>query len=252
MTSPVRIIPSLLLSGDRLVKGVGYKDYRDAGSPASSARIYDAQGADELSFLDIDASKKGNPPKLDILKAVAAECATPLTFGGGINTLELASAAIAGGADKVSMTTTAFENPTLITQVAERFGRQACMVGVDVFEDGNRLAFYDHRRDECTSASVEEWILEAQRLGAGEIRISFVNREGRRSGFPIDHMRALRKLISVPMIIEGGAGNLDDVDAAFDVEIDGLILGTMLVFSDNNIVQIKRHLEARKRTIRPW
>lgn len=252
MATPVRIIPSLLLHNKRLVKGVAYRDYRDAGAPASTARIYDAQGADELTLLDIDASKEGRAPDFATLKNVAEECTTPLTFGGGLRSIEEASEAIASGADKLSLTTTAMDDPSLITAVAERFGQQACVVGVDVQEISGAVSLYDHRSDKVVGGDVEAWIDEVQDRGAGEIRISFVNREGTRSGFAIDALRRLRERIRIPLLIEGGPGNLEHVDDAFAVGMDGLVLGTMLIFSDNNIVQIKRHLEARKRPIRNW
>ncbi len=252
MPTPVRIIPSLLVKGSRLVKGVQYKNFRDAGSPASTAHIYDAQGADELTLLDIDASRENRPPDIEMLKKAAEECTTPLTFGGGITSMEIAREAIASGADKVSVTTGAIDNADLISELAHRYGSQAVVVGIDVKETSGGLALYDHRTETVLPRSVEAWIGEVQQLGCGEIRISFVDREGMRNGFPLATVSKLRALIRTPFVIEGGAGNLDHVDEVFNTNIDAISLGTMLIFSDNNIVQIKRHLEARKRNIRQW
>jgi cyclase len=166
--------------------------------------------------------------------------------------VEIARQAMASGADKVSVTTSAIDNPDLISDLAHQYGSQAVVVGIDVKETSGGLVLYDHRTRASLPQPVETWVNEVQQRGCGEIRVSFVEREGMRNGFALDAVRKLRSLIKTPFVIEGGAGNLDHVDEVFDTKIDAISLGTMLIFSDNNIVQIKRHLEARKRNIRQW
>jgi imidazole glycerol-phosphate synthase subunit HisF len=245
-----RVIPSLLVRGQRLVKGVTYADWRDAGNPQTTVRAYNAQKADEIILMDIDASQEQRGPDLDIVRAVASECEMPLTVGGGIKTPDAAAACLSAGADKIAVTSAAFEVSGLIEEMAHRFGAQAVVVGLDIIADGENEALYDH----CTRSSRKaDWVALARTMvarGAGEFRLMSVDREGTRCGLNVDLYRRLRAAVDVPIILEGGAGTLDHLLEAMNEGVDSVAIGTMLVFSDNNLVQVKRHLRNAGHDIR--
>ncbi|MBM3517328.1 MAG: imidazole glycerol phosphate synthase subunit HisF, partial [Alphaproteobacteria bacterium] len=210
-----RLIPSLLLRRDRLVKGVAFADHRDAGNPVTTARIHNAQGADELLLLDIDAAREARGPDVAHIAVVARECFMPLTVGGAVRSLADARACMAAGADKLCLTTTALDNPDLIAELAQRFGRQAIMVGIDVVGAGDGWALWDHRTATIRAErGLEAWVREVVARGAGELRLMRVEREGRRNGMDIALLRRVRSLVDVPLVVEGGAGSLDHLDEA--------------------------------------
>lgn len=238
-----RLIPSLLLEGGRLVKGVAYRDRRDAGNPTTTARVHNAQGADELVLMDIAASRNGVDPDFDTIAAVAEECFMPLTVGGGIASVETARRCMECGADKVCLTMTAYDNPALIGELAEILGRQAVVVGIDVLSEGEERRLYDHRRGGPADRNDwKGWMTEAVSRGAGEIRLMAVDREGRRTGMDTELLVQAESAVDVPVILEGGAGNVADIAAAMAEGASAVAVGTMLVFSDNNLFQIKSHL----------
>ncbi len=240
-----RLIPSLLLRGGRLVKGVNFKEYRDAGKPDTTARAHNAQGADELILLDIDASREGRATDIETVGKVAAECYMPLTVGGGIRSLDNARACMNAGADKLCVNTTALDDPDLITRLARVFGAQAVVLGADITGDANAPRLYDHRSGKAVpDFDPMAWLVRGVELGAGEIRLAAVYREGTRKGMDLELLQRVRELVSVPVILEGGAGTLDQLGEAMTAGADGVAVGTMLVFSDNNLVKIKRYLAA--------
>lgn len=238
-----RLIPSLLLEGGRLVKGVRYGDRRDAGNPTTTARVHNAQGADELILMDVTASREGREPDFDTIAAVAEECFMPLTVGGGIASVETARRCMECGADKICLTTTAYDRPALLGELAEILGRQAVMVGIDVVSDGERRRLFDHRRG--ASADRDDWkgwMVEAVAHGAGEVRLMAVDREGTRTGMDTGLLAEAEDAVDVPVILEGGAGNVAAIATAMAEGASAVAVGTMLVFSDNNLFQIKSHL----------
>lgn len=240
-----RLIPSLLLRGGRLVKGVRFADYRDAGSPQTTARVHNAQGADELLLLDIDASRNGRSPDLETIAAVARECFMPLAVGGGINCLEVAQACMAAGADKICLTTTALDRPELIAELANVFGRQAIILGLDIWSDERHRWLFDHRiHRTLEDPDWRAWLRRAVSMGAGEVRLMAVDREGTRTGVDLDLEREAMDLVDVPVIVEGGADSLVHLSAALAAGADAIAVGTMLVFSDNNLMKVKRYLAA--------
>ncbi len=199
-----RLIPSLLLEGGRLVKGVAYRDRRDAGNPTTTARVHNAQGADELVLMDIAASRNGVDPDFDTIAAVAEECFMPLTVGGGIASVETARRCMECGADKVCLTMTAYDNPALIGELAEILGRQAVVVGIDVLSEGEERRLYDHRRGGPADRNDwKGWMTEAVSRGAGEIRLMAVDREGRRTGMDTELLVQAESAVDVPVILEG-------------------------------------------------
>lgn len=245
-----RLIPSLLLKEGRLVKGVAFADWRDAGRPDTTIRAHSAQGADEMLLLDIEASRHGRGPDIANLRAAAKECRVPLTFGGGIRSLDDARACFAAGADKLCLTTTALDQPSLITTLSRIFGSQAIVLGLDVVEVSSGIRLFDFRSRQAIDKDVFAWIAEGVQRGAGELKVTVVNREGARAGMAIGLVADLLRQVSVPVIVEGGAGSLPDLDEAFAAGVDGVAVGTMLVFSDNNLVKLKRYLAMRGRNVR--
>ncbi|HET6493552.1 MAG TPA: imidazole glycerol phosphate synthase cyclase subunit [Burkholderiales bacterium] len=246
-----RLIPSLLLRNGRLVKGRYFRDYRDAGAPETTARAHNAQGADEILILDIDASREGRRPDFPALRRVAAECFMPVTFGGGIRSREDALRALDAGADKVSLTTAALDRPGLVEDLAYMLGSQAIVGGVDVLAGGAGPLVYDFRRDAPVDGrSVVQWIDELVARGAGEIRITCADREGSRAGMDLGLIGCLATRLKVPLVVEGGAGVLDHLAEALNAGASGVGVGTMLVFSDNNLVKIKRFLRSQNCSMR--
>ncbi|MBO6782203.1 MAG: imidazole glycerol phosphate synthase subunit HisF [Alphaproteobacteria bacterium] len=248
-----RLIPSLLLREGRLVKGRAFAEHRDAGNPATTARAHNAQGADEIIVLDIDASRDRRPPDLDTVAVVAAETQIPLTVGGGVDSVDMARACLGAGADKICLTSTARQRPELISEIARLCGRQAVVLGIDIETgaDGSRK-LYDHRTGSADGATDwRHWLAEGVTRGAGEIRLMAVDREGTRTGFDTALFHDARAYVNVPIILEGGAGTLDQLTDAMEAGVDSLALGTMLVFSDNNIVKLKRVLANAGQPMRP-
>lgn len=240
-----RLIPSLLVSGGRLVKGVRFTGYKDAGQPDTTARAHNAQGADELILLDVDASRQRRATDLATIRKVAAECYMPLTVGGGIRSVDDARACMDAGADKLCVTTTALDDPDLIGRLARVFGTQAVVLGIDILGDDETARLYDHRSGKAVaSLHPWEWLRRGVGLGAGEIRLAAVDREGTRRGMDLSLLSRAQALVNVPVIVEGGAGTLDHLGEAMSAGADGVAVGTMLVFSDNNLVKIKRYLAA--------
>lgn len=247
-----RLIPSLLLRRGRLVKGVRYAAHRDAGHPVGTARAHNAQGADELVLVDIDAAREGRAPDLKTLKAVAAVTFVPLTFAGGVVDTETARACIAGGADKVMVTAAALDRPPLIDTLARTLGVQAVVLGLDLIrDDEGAIWLYHHARAErLTGRDWKAWVKEAADRGVGEIRAMAVHREGTRAGFDLDLHEEIQSLTRVPVVLEGGAGTLKHLDEALRAGVMAVGLGTMLVFSDNNLFKVKQFLGARGHLVR--
>lgn len=245
-----RFIPSLLLRDARLVKGVRFGAHRDAGRPDTTARTYNAQGADEAILLDIDATREGRGPDTETISRVAAECYMPLTVGGGIRTLDDARACMAAGADKLCVNTGAMDNPDLIETLARRYGSQAIVLGVDVAGSTGEPRVYDHRTARAGARRAVDWVREGAARGAGEIRLMAVDREGTRTGMDLILLSQVADTVTVPVILEGGAGLLEHIDEAFAAGAAGVAAGTLLVFSDNNIVKIKGFLQSQGRAVR--
>lgn len=246
-----RIIPSLLLSGGRLVKGTAFANHRDAGNPPTTLRAYAAQKADEALLIDIDATREGRGPDIAAVRLAARECSMPLTIGGGITSVERAKACLDNGADKICLNSAALDDPDLISACAHRFGSQAVVVAVDVIDRSGSISLYDYRSGKALpDRNWLEWLGQAENKGAGEIRLMDIGREGGRQGYNSGLLAAARARCSLPIILEGGAGKLDDLSGAMQQGADALALGTMLVFSDNNIIQVKRFLKNAGHSIR--
>lgn len=246
-----RLIPSILVHQGRLVKGKFFKDYRDAGGPATTARAHNHQGADELIACDIEASKKNQEPDFETLAEIAEECFMPLTIFGGVNSEDRAARCMDIGADKVGLTTAALDHPELMTTLAHRYGAQAVLLGLDVVKQGGQYHLYDHRTDGIIEGKDPfEWANEAVERGCGEIRIMRADQEGMHTGFDLDLYQAMRAQVDVPLILEGGAESLLHLEEAYRAGVDAVAVGAMLVFSDANLVKIKQHMRSKKLNIR--
>ncbi len=213
MTVRARVIPCLDVADGRVVKGVNFVALRDAGDPVEQARAYDAAGADELCFLDIGASHEGRGTILDVVSRTAAVCFMPLTVGGGVRTANDARALLLAGADKVAVNSAAVERPELVADIAERFGSQCCVASVDARRVGGGWEVFTHGGRRATGIDAVAHALRLAELGAGELLVTSMDRDGTRSGYDLDLIRAIADRVSVPVVASGGVGGLDDLVA---------------------------------------
>ena len=213
MTVRARVIPCLDVADGRVVKGVNFVELRDAGDPVEQARAYDAAGADELCFLDIGASHEGRGTILDVVRRTAAVCFMPLTVGGGVRTADDARALLLAGADKVAVNSAAVERPELVANIAERFGSQCCVASVDARRSSEGWEVFTHGGRRATGIDAIAHALRLAELGAGELLVTSMDRDGTRSGYDIDLIRAISDRVSVPVVASGGVGGLDDLVA---------------------------------------
>ena len=235
----LRIIPSLLLSNKKLVKGVCFKNHKNAGSPKTTTMAFENQGADEISIIDIDCYSNNIEPDYEVLNEISQFSKTPITFGGGIKNLDIAKKIVRAGAEKIYINRAALNNNELIKNLVKTFGGQAIVVGINIIKD---MDFYKIYEDINNQYNLEKYILDVQKLGVGEIKIMFVDREGKKIGIDLNYCNIINKIIYVSSIFEGGIGTLSHIEDAFNTKINALSLGTMLIFNDYNIVKIKSHL----------
>jgi imidazole glycerol-phosphate synthase subunit HisF len=240
-----RLIPTLLLRGGRMVKGVRFGDFRDVGAPVTTAKIYDAQGADELVFLDIEASSEGRGTIVDVVSKVADECFMPLTAGGGVRSLADFRKLLLAGADKVSINTAAVENPTLITDAARQCGAQCVVVSIDAKTGASGKAeVFTHAGRRPTGLDPVEWARKAAALGAGEILITSVDREGTREGYDLDLVRRVAEAVSVPVIANGGVGSLQDfVSGLTTGKASAVAAASIFHFTDQSVIKAKTFMK---------
>jgi imidazole glycerol-phosphate synthase subunit HisF len=237
------------MRGNRLVKGVGFDNHKDAGNPVTTVRAHNHQGADELVLLDIDASREKRGPDLDTISEIAKESLTPLTVGGGISDISTAIGCMNAGADKLTLTSSALDGLEIVSELARLFGRQAVVLGVNIVNSEDDV--FDHRTMSAVSGLKGlAWAKKAVECGAGEIRLTFVDREGSRAGLDLDQLARYRNKLNVPIVVEGGVGNIEHLLEGFECGADGIGCGTILVFSDNNIFKIKRYLSSAGLPIR--
>jgi imidazole glycerol-phosphate synthase subunit HisF len=244
----VRIIPCLDVKDGRVVKGVNFIDLRDAGDPVEAAAAYDRAGADELCFLDITASHEKRGIILDVVTRTAERCFMPLTAGGGVRTLEDVRALLRAGADKVSINTAAVANRAFIAHAAEKFGNQCIVVAIDakqVSGPGEAPAWeiFTHGGRNRTGLDAIAYAREAVALGAGEILLTSMDRDGTRAGFDIPLTRAISDAVPVPVIASGGVGTLDHLTAGIrDGGASAVLAASIFHFGDHTIGEAKRHM----------
>lgn len=244
----IRIIPCLDVKDGRVVKGVNFVDLRDAGDPVEAATAYDAAGADELCFLDITASHEKRGIILDVVQRTAERCFMPLTVGGGVRTLEDVRVLLRAGADKVSINTAAVTNRRFVAEAAEKFGNQCIVVAIDakrVSESPARWEIFTHGGRNRTGIDAIDYAREVVELGAGEILLTSMDRDGTRAGFDIALTQAISGAVPVPVIASGGVGTLDHlVEGVRDGKASAVLAASIFHFGDHTIGEAKRHMAA--------
>lgn len=244
-----RIIPCLDVDNGRVVKGVRFVDIRDAGDPVEIARRYDREGADELTFLDITASSDDRETMVYVVEQVAGEVFIPLTVGGGIRTLDDIRRMLNAGADKVSINTAAVFNPEFVREAAERFGSQCIVVAIDakqVSENPPRWEIFTHGGRKPTGLDAVQWARRMVELGAGEILLTSMDRDGTKAGFDLGLTRAISDAVSVPVIASGGVGNLQHLaDGILQGRADAVLAASIFHFAEYSVGQAKDFLAAQ-------
>jgi cyclase len=238
-----RIIPCLDVTNGRVVKGVNFVGLQDAGDPIEISRRYDEQGADELTFLDITASSDNRDLILYIIEEVAAQVFIPLTIGGGVRKIEDVRRLLNAGADKVSINTSAVQNPQLVAEAAGRYGSQCIVVAIDAKQVGTGWEVFTHGGRKATGLDVIEWAKKMQSLGAGEILLTSMDRDGTRNGFDLALTRAVSDVVDVPVIASGGVGNLDHlVEGIIEGHADAVLAASIFHFGEYSVRQAKVYM----------
>jgi len=239
-----RIIPCLDVTAGRVVKGVKFVGLRDAGDPVEIARRYDEQGADELTFLDITATSDQRDLILHIIEAVAAQVFIPLTVGGGVRKVEDVRRLLNAGADKVSINTSAVQNPQLVADAAAKFGSQCIVVAIDAKQVGeNRWEVFTHGGRTATGLDAVEWARKMEQLGAGEILLTSMDRDGTKNGFDLGITRAITDALNVPVIASGGVGNLQHlVDGVLIGRADAVLAASIFHFGEYTVNETKQYM----------
>ena len=251
----VRVIPCLDVDGGRVVKGVNFVGLRDAGDPVELAARYDLEGADELVFLDITASVDSRDTTIGMVRRAAEEVFIPFTVGGGIRSVDDARGILRAGADKVSVNTAAVDEPGLVTRLATEFGSQCVVVAVDARRSpGVESGFEVFTRGGRTPTGLDAvaWVTEVVALGAGEILLTSMDRDGTRDGFDIEMLKAVGAVATVPLVASGGVGDLDHlVEGATEGGADAVLAASIFHFGEHTVADAKRHLAAAGVAVRP-
>ena len=251
-----RIVPCLDVRDGRVVKGVQFEGLRDAGDPAELGRLYARQGADELVFLDITATRRSEPTAVRLAERVARDLFIPFTIGGGLRDTDQMRDVLHAGADKIGINTAAVERPALISEAADRFGSQAVVVAIDALRartpDGAepRWAVRVRAGTRHTERDAVQWACEVARLGAGEILLTSIDRDGTKSGFDLPLLRAICSAVPVPVIASGGAGSVEHFAEAFDAGASAALAASLFHFRELEIPDLKRQLAARGVAVR--
>ena len=245
MTLAVRVIPCLDVDGGRVVKGINFVDLRDAGDPVELGAVYDAEGADELTFLDISASVEGRETTLDVVRRTAETVFIPLTVGGGVGSVEDVDRLLRAGADKIAVNTAAIRRPELVAEIADRFGNQVLVLSVDArrasgTDSGFEVTTHGGRKSAGLDAIA--WAKRACELGAGEILLNAMDADGTQDGFDLELIRAVRREVTIPVIASGGAGSVEHFAPAVDAGADAVLAATVFHFGTLRIGDVKAGL----------
>jgi cyclase len=246
-----RIIPCLDVTNGRVVKGVNFVDLIDAGDPVEIAKKYNDQGADELTFLDITASSDNRDLILGIIERVAEQVFIPLTVGGGVRAVNDVRRLLNAGADKVSINTAAINNPSLVSNAADRFGSQCIVVAIDAKKTGKDWEIYTHGGRNPTGLNAISWAKEMVRRGAGELLVTSMDKDGTKSGFDNELNAAISSEVDVPIIASGGVGNLDHlVDGIIEGKADAVLAASIFHFGEYSITEAKNYMRHKKIEVR--
>ena len=251
-----RIIPCLDVKDGRVVKGIQFQGLRDAGDPVEQAMRYDAQRADELCFLDITASHEGRQSTLEMIRRTADNVFIPFTVGGGVRTVDDFVAILGAGADKVSVNSAAVDRPELVTEIATEFGSQCAVVAIDAKRRSDDPAdgweVFVHGGRTPTGLDAVEWSRRCEQLGAGEILLTSMDRDGTRDGFDLPLTRAVAEAVNIPVIASGGVGGLGHlVEGVTEGGADAVLAASIFHFGEHTVAEAKAHLTAAGVTVRP-
>ena len=245
MSLAVRVIPCLDVDAGRVVKGINFKELRDAGDPVELARTYDAEGADEITFLDISASHEGRATTLEMVSATAEQVFIPLTVGGGIRSVDDVDTMLRAGADKIAVNTAAIHRPELVAEIADRFGNQVLVLSVDARRRGGTDSGFEvttHGGRKSAGLDAIAWAVRAAELGAGEILLNAMDADGTTAGFDLELIRAVRSEVSIPVIASGGAGAVEHFPPAVEAGADAVLAATVFHFGTLRIADVKQTL----------
>lgn len=246
-----RIIPCLDIKNGRTVKGVKFAGIKDAGDPIELAKIYSAQGADELVFLDITATLENKKPLIELVNRIAQEINIPFTVGGGIDSVKDVRSLIKAGADKVSINSSAVKRPNIIHEIAQEFGSQCLVVAVDTKIDKDEWRVFVQGGKTPAHIKTIDWVKQAQQLGAGEILLTSMHHDGTKSGFAVDITKQVTDAVNIPVIASGGAGKLQDFAAIFQqTEASGGLAASIFHFGEIRIPTLKNYLNTKAIAIR--
>jgi len=246
MAVAVRVIPCLDVDDGRVVKGVNFENLRDAGDPVELAAHYDAEGADELTFLDVSASAQGRGTMLEVVRRTAESVFIPLTVGGGVRTVSDVDILLRAGADKVGVNTAAIARPELISEIVQRFGSQVLVLSLDARRRaaGGGFEVTTHGGRKPAGLDAIEWVRRAAELGVGEILVNSMDADGTKGGFDLELIKQVRAAVDVPVIASGGAGKAEDFPPAVQAGADAVLAASIFHFGEVSIAEVKRELKA--------
>ena len=246
-----RIIPCLDVKDGRVVKGINFIDLVDAGDPVEQAKFYSENGADEICFLDISASLEERDTMLSVLKKTAEEVFIPLTVGGGIKSINNIKDSLMAGADKVSINSAAINNPNIIKEASEHFGSQCIVVAIDVKKIGPSWMVYSHGGTINTEIEALSWLEKTQKLGAGEILLTSMDRDGTKSGFDLGLLKEANKILDIPLIASGGVGTKEHFYEGAQIgQADALLAASVFHFNEISILEVKQFLKKNNIDVR--
>ncbi len=249
----VRVIPCLDVDAGRVVKGVNFTDLRDAGDPVEMAQVYDAEGADELTFLDITASSGARETTYDVVRRTAEQVFIPLTVGGGVRTAEDVDLLLRAGADKVGVNTAAIERPDVIAEISRRFGSQVLVISVDARRSTEQPSGFEvttHGGRRAAGLDAVAWAAQAAHLGAGEILLNSMDADGTRTGFDLEMIAAVRAVVDVPLVASGGAGAVEHFAPAVAAGADAVLAASVFHFGQLRVGDVKAGLRSAGVTVR--
>ncbi len=257
MSVAIRVIPCLDVDNGRVVKGVKFADLKDAGDPVELAKRYGAEGADELTFLDVSASKEGRGTMIEVVRRTAEQVFIPLTVGGGVRSADDVRELLRAGADKVSVNTAAIANPNLLRELSEEFGAQCIVLSVDarrVPEGGvpqpSGFEVTTHGGTKSAGIDAIEWARTGQDLGVGEILLNSMDGDGTKEGFDLELLRLVREAVSIPVIASGGAGKAEHFPPAVEAGADAVLAASIFHFGEVSIAEVKEALKAAGQEVR--